>query len=313
MTKKPDEIKNVEASVRSRLANLAKAQQRDFGFILRLYFLERFLYRLSASPYRQSFLLKGALLFFARADEDSRPFARPTKDIDLEALAMEPDFDQLAKIFRVIARIAVPEDGTRFDPESISIEAIRDDDRYGGIRIHINAYLARATDRIQIDIGFGDAVTPGPVELTYPTLLPTVPAPDLSAYPVETVVAEKWEASVSLGEANTRLKDIIDLDDLARRESFDGAAVREALRRTFDRRRTPLDITAAVFTEAYRNDPERQSLWSAARKRLQRSEAPERFADAMTRVLAFIEPVFRAAASGRAFNGRWDPAGRRWR
>ena len=313
MTRKLDEIRDIEASVRGRLANVARAQNRDFGFTLRLYFLERFLYRLSASRYRESFLLKGALLFFARAEDDARPFARPTKDIDLEALAMQPDFDKLKAIFAAIAVVDSPRDGTRFDPKSITIETIREDDRYGGIRLHMDAYLARAHDRIQIDIGFGDAVTPGPVALTYPTLLTTVPAPDLSAYPVETVIAEKWEATVSLGEANTRLKDIVDLEDLARRESFDGAAVQNALRRTFERRKTPIELDAAVFTKAYRDDRERQSLWSAARKRLQRTDAPESFAEAMSRVLGFIEPLHRAAAAGETFAGRWDPSVRQWR
>jgi hypothetical protein len=229
MSTKPSEIRNIEASVRARLANVAKAQGSDFGFILRLYFLERFLYRLGASRYRDSFLLKGALLFFARADEEARPFARPTKDIDLEALAMQPDFEQLANIFRVVAEIVSTNDAVRFDAASISIEAIREDDRYGGIRLHLDAYLGRAHDRIQIDVGFGDAVTPGPVELSYPTMLDTVPAPDLTAYPIETVIAEKWEATVSLGEANTRLKDAIDLEELARTETFDGATIREAV------------------------------------------------------------------------------------
>lgn len=313
MTKKSDQIKNIEASVRGRLANVAKTQRRDFGFILRLYFLERFLYRLSASPYRQSFLLKGALLFFARADDASRPFARPTRDIDLEALALKPDFEELRRVFRVVTAVASTEDGVRFDPEGITIEAIRDDDRYGGIRVHIEAYLGKAHDRVQIDIGFGDAVTPGPVQLMYPTLLDTVPAPDLSAYPLETVIAEKWEATVSLGEANTRLKDVIDLEDLARRESFDGAVIQQAIRRTFERRRTPLDVDAAAVTRAYREDRERQSLWAAARKRLQRSEAPESFADAMRRVLAFVEPPYRATAAGETFAGRWDPSARQWK
>ena len=169
MTRKPDEIRNVDASVRQRLFNLSKEQGRDFQSVLKLYFLERFLYRLSISRYRDSFLLKGALLFFARAEPEARPFTRPTKDIDLEALAMEPDLDGLREIFAVVAAIAASEDGVRFDPESVTVESIREDDRYGGIRVHLDAYLGEARDRIQIDVGFGDAVAPGPVALIYPT------------------------------------------------------------------------------------------------------------------------------------------------
>jgi hypothetical protein len=313
VTRNSDEIKNLEASVRARPANVAKAQGADFGFILRLYFLERFLYRLGASRYRESFLLKGALLFFARADEDTRPFARPTRDIDLEALAMEPNFDELKSVFRLVAKVGSPEDGVRFDPDGTAIEAIREDDRYGGVRLHIDAYLGKAHDRIQVDIGFGDAVTPGPVELEYPTLLDTVPAPDLTAYPIETVIAEKWEATVSLAEANSRLKDVIDLEHLARTESFDGGVIANAIRRTFERRKTLLDPNAIVFTAAYRENDDRQTLWAAARKRLKRTDGSERFADAMTFVLKFIEPPSSAAAGGRDFAGTWDEIEQRWR
>lgn len=247
MTRKPDEIRNAEASVRQRLFNLSKEQARDFQSVLKLYFLERFLYRLSISRYRDSFLLKGALLFFARAEPEARPFTRPSKDIDLEALAMQPDLDGLREIFAVVAAVAAPEDGVRFDPESVTVESIREDDRYGGIRVRLDAYLAKARDRIQIDVGFGDAVTPGPVALTYPTFLPALPAPDLAVCPIETVVAEKWEATISLGETNSRLKDVIDLDELAGSESFDGAILQEAIRRTFERRQTPLDPQASAL------------------------------------------------------------------
>jgi hypothetical protein len=234
-------------SERQRLFNRSKEQGRDFQSVLKLYFLERFLYRLSISRYRDSFLLKGALLFFARAEPEARPFTRPTKDIDLEALAMEPDVDGLREIFAVVAAIAAPGDGVRFDPEGVTVESIREDDRYGGIRVHLDAYLGQARDRIQIDVGFGDAVTPGPVALTYPTFLAALPAPDLAVYPIQTVVAEKWEATISLGETNSRLKDVIDLDELAGSESFDGAILQQAIRRTFQRRQTPLDPKASAL------------------------------------------------------------------
>ncbi len=312
MTLNKQRTGNVAASVRARLFNLSKAEGRDFGSVLKLYFLERFLYRLSRSRYGASFLLKGALLFFARADPESRAFTRPTKDIDLEALAMEPDLNELKRIFAVIATIDVPEDATRFDPDSITVESIREDDRYGGIRVHMDAYLEKAHDRIQIDIGFGDAVTPEPVALRYPTFLDAMPAPNLTVYPLPTVIAEKWEATISLGEANTRLKDVMDLDELAGTEAFDGPVVHEAITRTFERRHTPLDPDARALSDAYRNDRERQNLWAAARRRYERDRAPEEFAVAMSRVIDFVGPPYLAAAEGRSFAARWDPRTRRW-
>lgn len=312
MTRKPEELKNVSKSVRDRLFTLSKNQGRDFQSVLRLYFLERFLYRLSVSRYADNFLLKGALLFFARAEPDKRAFTRPTKDIDLEALAMNADLEGLKGVFAVIAAIAVPEDGVRFDPDGINVDSIREDDRYGGIRVHVEAYLDKAHDRIQIDIGFGDAVTPEPAGLTYPTMLATTPAPQLKVYPLETVVAEKWEATVSLGETNTRLKDVIDLDELAGSEVFDGAVVQEAITRTFERRRTRLDPETLVLTALYREGAGRQSLWAAARRRYEREGAPERFAVAMERVIAFVAPPYLEACGGRKFTARWDPNRRQW-
>lgn len=273
--------------------------------------MERFLYRLSISRFRESFLLKGALLFLARADEEDRLFARPTRDIDLEALAMEPDLGTLAGIFREVASISRDDDGVVFEADALAVELIREQDRYGGIRVRVGSSLGQARDRVQIDIGFGDAVTPGPVALTYPTLL-DLPAPALEVYPIETVVAEKWEATVSLAEASTRLKDIMDIYELAETDSFVGAVLERAIQRTFERRRTRLDPSASVLGERYRNDRERQTLWAAARTRYERERAPERFADAMERVLAFVGPPYLAAANGREFTSGWDPTKRRW-
>jgi hypothetical protein len=312
VTARSGEIRNVVASIRQRLFNLSKHQGRDFQSVLKLFFLERFLYRLSISHYRKQFVLKGALLFFARAEPAMRPFTRPTKDIDLEALAMKPDLESLREIFGIIAAIPAPEDGVSFDPGSMTLEQIREDDRYGGIRVHLLAYLGKARDRIQIDIGFGDAVTPGPVALTYPTFLPGLPTPDLTAYPAATVVAEKWEATISLAEANTRLKDIMDLDELAGSEPFDGAVVQRALESTFERRKTGLDAGSTALTPGFRLDSDRQTLWSAARKRYERDRAPELFSDAMVRVIEFVGPPYLEAAAGKPFVGRWDPARRQW-
>lgn len=306
------EIKNLPASTRARLLNLAKKQNVDFGFFLKLYFIERYLYRLGRSRWRGNFALKGALIFFARASEAERPYARPTKDIDLEALALNNDLDAIAGVFKTVV-IVDADDGVRFDPDSLTVERILEEDRYAGVRVHVNAYLGKARDRIQIDIGFGDAVTPEPVEIKYPTLLDTVPEPELKAYPIETVVAEKWEATISLGEINSRLKDVIDLEKLARTESFNGAGIQNAMRNTFERRNTPFDLASPALTPAYRESATRQTDYAATRKRLRRTDGPERFADAMALVLRFLEPPYRALAERREFSGDWNPKDAGWR
>lgn len=310
--KKREEIKDIAASIRARLLNVAKARDADFTFILKLFFLERFLYRLGVSRWRDHFALKGALIFFARAEESARPYTRPTKDIDLEALVMKNDREEIVAVFKTVAEIDA-DDGVRFDPASIAVEPIQENERYAGIRVHLDAYLGKATDRIQVDIGFGDAVTPRPVKIEYPSLLPAMPKPDLQAYPIETVIAEKWEATISLGEANSRFKDIMDLEDLARTDSLDGALLQSAMRNTFARRGTPFDLAAAALTPEYRNDRGRQGDFTASRKRLKRTEGSESFAEAMVLILKFLEPPYRALADGRDFSGTWNPNEAGWR
>lgn len=198
------------ASIHARLLALAKERGEDFNLTLNRYALERFLYRLSVSPSREHYWLKGALLFDLWFDAKHRP----TRDADF--LGFGPaDADAVRKALAEVCRIETP-DSVVFDPDTIRIGEIRDDARYGGLRARIAGLLGKARCSIQLDIGYGDAVTPGPEEIEYPTLLPDQPAPRLHAYPRASVVAEKLEAVVSLGMGNSRMKDFFDLRALAR-------------------------------------------------------------------------------------------------
>ncbi len=191
--------KDLAASVRARLLNIAKAQSADFNQVLVRFPLERLLYRLSHSAHAERFLLKGALLFALWYDMPHRP----TRDADL--LGFGPsDPESVGNTFREIASVVV-DDGITFDPSSVDVEAIRRDAGYTGVRVVITGELAKATCKTQIDIGFGDAVTPGPVEALYPVLLHDLPAPRLRTYPTYTVVSEKLHAIALLGMTNTRL------------------------------------------------------------------------------------------------------------
>lgn len=249
---------NLAASVRARLLNLAKAQQSDFNAVLQRYALERLLYRLGQSAHADRFLLKGAMLFALWYDMPHRP----TRDIDL--LGFGPsDLEGVARAFREIA--AVPaEDGLAFDPQSVKVEDIREDAVYAGARVLIGTELAGARLRVQVDIGFGDAVTPGPVHATYPVLLADLPPPQLRIYPVYTVVAEKLHAITLLGVANTRMKDYLDLQVIFERETLDDAILVEAIAATFARRDTPVPAgLPAGLREEFAADATRQRLWWA--------------------------------------------------
>lgn len=241
---------NAAASVRARLRNLARAKRANFEQILVRYALERLLYRLSVSPHRGRFVFKGAMLYAAWLDD---PF-RATRNLDLLSLG-GGEAGRFVAIFGEICVQPVEDDGLIFDAERIAVQPIREDGTYGGFRLRTSAHLGTAVIPIRIDVGFGDAVTPGPLELDYPILLDQ-PAPRLNTYPRDTVAAEKFEAIVALDLANSRMKDFYDLLALSRLFTFEGATLAAAIRATFERRRTnipherPPPLTAAFAEDA---------------------------------------------------------------
>jgi len=246
------------ASVHDRLLAVARKNGSDFNLTLSRYALERFLYRISASRYKDRFLLKGALLFCLWYDKPSRP----TRDVDLlgvEAL----DVEAMAAIFRELCGIGC-DDGMNYLGDSVRAKEIREDARYGGIRIELKGMLGNARCDVQIDVGFGDAVTPEPTEVSFPLLLPDNPAPSIRVYPKETVIAEKLEAIVSLGMANSRMKDYFDLFTLLGESSLDLESVALAVRHTFDRRRTPFPRMMPIgLTDEFVSDRTKITQWKA--------------------------------------------------
>ncbi len=230
MTRKP---RDIAASVRQRLLNLSRDRKEEFQAVLTRYGLERLTYRLARSPHGDEFVLKGAMLFTLWTGEPHRA----TWDLDLLGRGTI-EVARLAKVFREVCEVAVDDDGLSFDGKGVRGERIREDLEYEGVRIHLGARLGVARIAIQVDIGFGDAVTPRPQKVTYPALL-DFPAAELKAYPREPVVAEKFQAMVVLGMGNSRMKDFYDVWALARGFNFDGETLCTSIRATFDRRRTP--------------------------------------------------------------------------
>jgi hypothetical protein len=218
---------NLAASVRQRLLNLAKERRADFQLILIQYGIERLLYRLTQSVYKDRFLLKGAMLFSIWSNE---PF-RSTRDVDLLGQG-DNDIPTMLKVFKEICRTAVEDDGLQFLVDTIEGEQIRDDHEYQGIRLRFEARLAGARIPLQIDIGFGDAVAPPPELVDYPVML-DLPVPRLRAYPREVVVAEKFQAMVVLGIANSRMKDFFDIWMLASVFDFAGPRLSQGHRDDF--------------------------------------------------------------------------------
>jgi len=200
------ELKNPGASVRQKLLNLSREKREDFNYTLNRYAIERFLFRLGNSESAERFILKGAMLFLYWGIDSYRQ----TRDIDLLMFGND-NLAELEGIFKSICRLPVEEDGLIFRENSVTGEIIRDSQEYGGVRIFLKGNLDTAVVRLQFDIGFGDSITPQPVEASMPVLLTAFPAPHLKIYPPETVIAEKFEAMVKLGMANSRMKDFFDI------------------------------------------------------------------------------------------------------
>jgi predicted nucleotidyltransferase component of viral defense system len=276
---------DLAASIHARLLNRAKARGEDFNLILTRYALERFLYRLSRVPAREAYWLKGAMLFDLWFDVPHRP----TRDADF--LGFGPmDIEALAGTIREICGVAV-DDGMAYDPGSIVVEEIREDARYGGLRVRLLGRLGNARCTVQLDVGYGDAVTPGPEEAIYPTLLDELPPPRLRVYPRAAVVAEKLEAIVSLGMANSRMKDYFDLRALAREGALDAELLGDAIAATFQRRGTEVPVEVPLgLSDEFAHDTAKRAQWMAFLGK-NRLEAPA-LEDVIAEVRRFVaEPL----------------------
>jgi hypothetical protein len=282
------------ASLRARLLALAQARGEDFSLLLNRYGTERLLHRLSLSPLRERFVLKGALLFdlwFAAPH-------RPTRDADL--LGFGPaDAEALALAVRSLCIIEA-DDGMVYDPASLRIEAIRAEANYGGLRATLGGTLGRARCAVQLDVGFGDVVTPAATETELPSLLPGIAATRLRVYPRETVVAEKLEAMVALALGNSRMKDYYDLDALRREGRIDRDLLAAAIAATFARRGTPLPMGLPLgLTEEFATNSVKRAQWSAfvGKNRLQAAELDRVVHDLADWLAPVLEQARRLAAA----------------
>ncbi len=284
-------LKNLGSSVRQRLLNLAKARKEDFQLTLTYYAVERFLFRLSQSPYKNTFILKGALLFLVWNEYNYRP----TQDIDLLGSGNH-SLKHLKKVFEEIVVHVVADDGMTYPKETIKVQRIKEAQQYEGARITLKAKLTGASIPMQIDVGFGDIVFPTPQEISYPTLL-GFSAPVIKAYPPETVVAEKLQAIVELGIANSRMKDFYDIWILSKQFQFNDIKLSEAIHKTLHHRKTRLSIAALpiAFTPEFYNNSDKQAQWRAfiQKNALLRDEAIE-FGTVVNQIKEFVMPLLKS-------------------
>ena len=291
-------VRNISASVRDRLLNKARTEKLDFNLLLTRYALERMLYRLSISKQRDQFLLKGALLFDLWFDVPHRP----THDADFLGFG-SAEIPHIEEIFRDICRIEV-EDGIAFQPDTVKAAEIRKEANYAGVRVTLLGMLDSARCAVQIDIGFGDAVVPGPDEVHYPVILGEMPGPHLHVYPRYTVVAEKLQALTSLGMLNSRMKDYFDLWILAKHSDFDGLILSRAVAATFERRRTAVPTGVPIgLSDEFVNDAQKGKQWQGFLRKNALDPMP--LATVVADLRDFLMPVLAAIAAGGSHDYPW--------
>jgi len=288
------------ASIRQKLRNLAHEREEDFDFVLRQYVMQRLLYRLSLSEYSGQFLLKGALLFWVWNEN----FHRPTRDIDLLSFG-DNDVPHLEAVFRQIVS-QDEDDGLTFDVDSVSGVEIKQDADYSGVRITGFANLKNARIPFQVDIGYGDAVVPAAEEVKLPVYL-DLPAPQLKAYPVYAVIAEKFQAMVMLGIANSRMKDFYDIRVIAHTMILDGNVLAQAIKATFETRKTIISTEAlTLFNDEFKQDTGKNIQWNAFLNKNNITDEVD-FSDVVTEIQEFIEPIYQSISENRSVTMQWLP------
>ncbi len=292
-----DEKRNLPASVHQRLLNRAHETDQAFNELLQYYGIERLLYRLSISDHAAKFILKGALVLNAWGLTNFRP----TRDIDLLGYTQNA-IDHVVSIFQDVCRLDVEPDGLEFDADHVRGERIKEDAEYEGIRINLTAHLGKTRLPIQIDIGFADVITPAPASLDYPAIL-DFPAPQLYGYPLETIIAEKFQAMTVLGMANSRMKDFYDVWTLITNFQFAGEIVQRALERTFQNRETELPAeTHIIFSKEFAKSKTKQ--WRAFAKKIREEDEIE-MEQVVGVIREFFIPIVHASQQGNSFKKKW--------
>ncbi len=296
-------IKNTAASAHQRLLNKAKDATRPFNELLQHFANERFIYRLSKSPQADRFLLKGALMFSAWTGSGSRP----TMDIDLLG-KIDNSLEVIVAAMKDICEIEVEPDGMTFHSETVTAARITEGAEYEGVRCRVRGSLGKARISLQIDIGFGDVIVPGPCKVAYPALL-DFPPPELKGYTKESTIAEKFQAMVNLGVLNSRMKDFYDISFLSRMFDFMGETLAEAIEKTFENRNTPIIVNPTVFDHSFTKDEDKLVQWLGFIKKAKLTDAPESFEDVAAAVKVFLEPIVASIVERQRFHGIWTAPG----
>lgn len=294
---------DIPTSVHQRLLNKARELGRPFNELFQYFSMERFIYRLSKTPHVQKFVLKGALMFTAWNIQATRT----TKDIDLLG-RLENSVEAMIAVMRDTCNQTVEPDGMSFDPDSVTCNPIIEDAIYEGIRVFVRGSLGKSRVVLQLDVGFGDVVFPSELDVKYPTIL-YFPAPTLKGYTQESIIAEKFQAMIKLGELNSRMKDFYDIWLLSKQFDFNGHVLAEAITKTFKIRKTEIPAQPAVFKKSFSEDQTRDIQWRAFLRKTVLANTPHSFYEVMTEIKSFLVPVSSSIVAQKSFQKKWKAPG----
>jgi len=295
--------RDISASVRGRLENLARHTGRRLQELMQYFAIERFLFRPSQSEHAERFVLKGALMFTVWGT----PQSRATRDIDF-LVRGDNSVEAMSRMIKEICQQPVEPDGVEFNSDSIKGVIIKEDAEYSGVRISFVAKIQTAQLPMQIDVGFGDVIHPAAISILYPAML-HFESPTLVGYPKETVIAEKFEAMVKLGQLNSRMKDFFDIHTLASQFEFEAAALTLAIHKTFANRGTRLDAEPVVFSPSFFEDASKQAQWAAFVRKSKLAATSAKFADIVDLIRDFLGPLTAAITKDQNFVAHWSPSG----
>ena len=294
------------ASVKDRLKKRGLEMGKTLQELYTLYGIERTIYRLSISEYAENFTLKGGIFLYAFYDGN---YARATTDIDFLAQRISNETEDMKRVFSEIFSLEA-DDPLRFDLKTLNVIPITEFKKYHGVNVSITAFLERTKIPISIDIGFGDVIVPGKVEMDFPVLL-SDEAPRIYAYSLPSFIAEKFEAIVSFAYDNSRFKDYYDIYVLAHKHDFDGEELRDALKETFANRQTLMNEIVA-FEDGFADEPVRQSRWKSFVKK-KRPMLPVTLEETIDTIKHFLLPVVKSIESGKQFSSRWISEEQIWK
>jgi predicted nucleotidyltransferase component of viral defense system len=266
---------------------LAKKKRLDYQLLVIRYLYERLLYRLSISDYREKFYLKGGALLYAFEKESPRP----TLDIDFLVVKIKNDITHIRDVFTEICSLSCEEDGINFDINAITTEEISENKAYTGIRVSLVAHLDSIRQVMKMDIGFGDVVTPKPIDIAYPTLMEELPAATILVYSLESVVAEKFQAMIELSEVNSRYKDFYDVYKILKNQELDDDTLLAAIRVTFQNRETGYFEAHPLFTKEFATSEERNKHWARFLKKIKQDNGLT-FDTVMSLIVLKLKPIY---------------------